>query len=90
MPSHVLPCQRFFRDDRSARKKRLPKISCNPLISIDSDERESKEIQAFPTLNNRGFRSETGAIQENPNRLDPVERRPAAEQGPNPLHLNAK
>src|ERR1700722_10880110 len=84
MPSHVLPCQRFFRDARSARKKRLPKISCNPLISIDSDER----IQGNPSFSNphnRSFRSEPGAIQENPNRLDRWKVGPPPSRSPIPF-----
>ena len=55
-----------FRDDKSARKNLLLKISCNPLISLDSDER----IQGNPSFSNphkRGFGSQTGANQETPN-----------------------
>jgi hypothetical protein len=39
------PFRRRFRDDKSARKNLLLKISCNPLISLGSDER----IQGNPT-----------------------------------------
>ena len=63
------PFRRRFRDDKSARKNLLLKISCNPLISLDSDER----IQGNPRKSNLiigGFRSETATSQENPNRVN--------------------
>ena len=47
--------------------KKFPrKIPRNPLISLNSDEK-SKEIQGNPNLINRGFRSQMGRPQENPN-----------------------
>ncbi len=42
------PFRRVFRGDKSARKKFLRKIACNPLISLDSDER----IQGNPSFSN--------------------------------------
>jgi hypothetical protein len=63
------PFQRRFRYDKSARKNYPLKISCNPLISIDSDER----IQGNPRKSNPqnlGFCSQTATFQENPNRVD--------------------
>jgi hypothetical protein len=63
------PFRRRFRDEKSARKNLLLKISCNPLISLDSDER----IQGNPRKSNLiigGFRNETATSQENPNRVN--------------------
>jgi hypothetical protein len=58
-----------FAPTKGARKNFALKISCNPLISIDSDER----IQGNPRKYNPqtlGFPSETATFQENPNRVD--------------------
>jgi hypothetical protein len=82
------PFRRLFRDDKSARKKLIRKISCNPLISLDSDER----IQGNPRKSNPqnlGFRSETAGIQENPNRVDDSVA-PSVEKEPNRVHPNAQ
>ena len=54
-----LPLRRFFCDSKSARKNRPLKVSCNPLISLDSDERiqgNPRESQPY----SRRFRSGTG------------------------------
>jgi hypothetical protein len=53
------PFQGRSSDYEGARKNPLLKISCNPLISLDPDER----IQGNPSFSNPktlGFRSETG------------------------------
>jgi hypothetical protein len=52
---------------RSAAKIFSALYPCNPLISLNPDER----IQGNPSFSNghwRGVRSETAAVQENPNR----------------------
>jgi hypothetical protein len=70
------PFRRRVRDDKSERKNRRAKISCNPLISLVSDERiqgnprKSKEIQGNQTPKSWGFRKQKGPFQENPNRVD--------------------
>jgi hypothetical protein len=76
------PFRRLFPDDKSARKNLLLKILCNPLISLDPDER----IQGNPTPKTWGFRAEMGrskktqtgstngaatAVEKEPNRLHP-------------------
>jgi hypothetical protein len=56
------------------RKKFSGFVPYNPLKSLDSDER----IQGNPKKSNalnRGFQSETGSIQDNPNGDDPRQRR---------------
>ena len=78
------PFRRRFRDDKSARKNLLLKIPCNPLISLDSDER----IQGNPSFSNPqnlGFSQRNGTFQENPNRVDErrrVRRREGAKPTP--------
>src|ERR1700688_1719826 len=60
-----LPFPGRFRDDKSARKKLLLKISCNPLISLDSDER----IQGNPRKSkpqNLGFSQRNGCEPRKP------------------------
>jgi hypothetical protein len=52
------------------------KIPRNPLKRLDSDERKSKEIQAFPTPKNGGFRAQTARRQENPNGANGLEGAP--------------
>jgi hypothetical protein len=59
------PFPRRFRDDKSARKKRPLKISYNPLISQDSDER----IQGNPSFynpQNLGFSQRKGDVPRKP------------------------
>src|ERR1700722_19797580 len=79
MTNRGRPLRRFFRADKGARKNFALKISCNPLISIDSDER----IQGNPTPQTLGFRSETATFQENPNRVD-EQRRARRQEGAKP------
>jgi hypothetical protein len=67
------PFQTLFPDDKSARKNLLRRISCNPLINLDSDER----IQGNPSFSkpqNLGFSQRNGPFQENPNWLERTER----------------
>jgi hypothetical protein len=76
------------RRQKSARKKCLLKISCNPLISLDSVER----IQGNPSFSNPqnlGFSQRNGTFQENPNRADHGVAT-AVEKEPNRLHPNAQ
>jgi hypothetical protein len=76
------PFQRRLRDDKSARKNYPLKISCNPLISIDSDER----IQGNPRKSNPqnlGFSQPNRDVQENPNRVDD-RRRARCREGAKP------
>src|ERR1700727_2173845 len=67
-------------------EKSLLKISCNPLISLDSDER----IQGNPSFSNPqnlGFSQRNGTFQENPNRVNERcrdRRRNAATERPKP------
>jgi hypothetical protein len=59
------PFRRLFRDDTSARKKRILKISHNPLISLDSDEK----IQGNPRKSNPqnlGFLQRNGRSPRKP------------------------
>jgi hypothetical protein len=76
------PFRRLFPDDKSARKNLLLKILCNPLISLDPDER----IQRNPRKSNPqnlGFPRRDGTFQENPNRVD-ERRRDRRREGAKP------
>ena len=68
------PFRRRFRDDKSARKNLLLKISCNPLISLDSDER----IQGNPRKSNppeQGFPRRNEEAPRKPNLIDAFRQR---------------
>jgi hypothetical protein len=82
------PFRGLFRDDKSARKNLLLKNSCNPLISLDPDER----IQGNPSFynpQNLGFSQRNGTFQENPNRVN-ERRRVRRREGAKPAHPNAQ
>src|ERR1700735_912291 len=88
MPNRGAAVSTALSRDKSARKNFLLKISCNPLISIDSDER-IKGNPRKPTPQNRGFSQRNGdePRKPKPDQLNDVA--PAAEKEPNGLHPNA-
>src|ERR1700722_1809090 len=74
-----------LREDKSERKNLLLKISCNPLISLDSDER----IQGNPRKSKPhilGFSQRNGDRPRNSKRSD----RTAIEKARGRLHLDPK
>jgi hypothetical protein len=66
---------------QGARKNIRAEILCNPLISLDSDER----IQGNPRESNTlkpSFRNETAGFQENPKRTREAARREVTRTSP--------